>query len=308
MARSTGTFAMTHRAVDAPSRPVPATNPRRWVRRGLRACRRQPIGVFGLFIVVSITVLAVTAPYWAGDPESLSTARLVGPSSENWFGTDLQGRDYFARVLIGTRVSLGLTLAAMVVATSLALAGGVLGAYLGGIVDLVIQRAVDVLLAFPGLVLVLTFAAVFGTGVGAIALALGVLIAPGMTRLVRGSALSVMAEPFVEAAEVSGASPRRIMIVHVLPNIAPTVLIYVTAGMGTVFLAEGALSFLGMGIAPPTPSLGRMLAESRVNWREPWLAAFPGLAITVAVLGFNLLGDALRDIWDPRMRGSGPGA
>ena len=177
-----------------------------------------------------------------------------------------------------------------------------MSAYLGGLFDLLLQRVVDTLLAFPGLILVMFLASIFGASATSLSFALGLLFAPGLARLVRASMLSVLAEPYIESARVVGASPARIMIRHALPNIQAPLLVYATAFLGAAILAEAGLSFLGLGVAPPTPSWGRMLSESRTFLREPWLSIFPGVAITIAVLAINLLGDGLRDVWDPRLR------
>lgn len=260
------------------------------------------LGIVGLICVISMVVIAIVGPWFTRDPIKLSADVLVGPSTAHWFGTDSLGRDYFARVVGGTRLSIGLAFVAITISTTLGVAVGVASAYLGGLPDLLIQRVVDVLLAFPGLILVMFLAAVFGASFMALAVSLGLILAPGLSRVVRGSTLSVSGEPYIEAARVLGASNMRIMVRHILPNILAPVIVFSSAGLGIVILAEGGLSFLGLGIAPPTPSWGKMLSESRTQLREPWLSVFPGLAMTIAVLGFNLIGDALRDMLDPRLR------
>ena len=275
----------------------------RW-RRLARAAGRHPVGVVALILVAIVLFLAAFGGAISEDPNEITLDILQKPSSEHWFGTDGLGRDYFARVISGARVSMSLSLSAMVIGGAAALLIGMVSAYAGGIVDLLGQRLIDMLLAFPGLILLLLMAQVVGRGWEAMAVGLGFLYAVNLTRLVRSSTLATLANPYVESARVVGASPPRILIRHVLPNMGPPALIYMTALIGGAILAEGALSFLGLGIAPPTPSWGRMLADGRTLWREWHLSVFPGVAMTVAVLGFNLLGDTLRDVFDPRLRGS----
>ena len=286
-------------APDWSLRPAPSRT-----RRATRAARRHPVGVFALLLVLAVVFLAAFGMMIVDDPNEISMAILEKPSGEHWFGTDGLGRDYFARVISGARTSIALSLSAMLIGGVAALMIGMVSAYAGGIVDLLGQRIIDILLAFPGLILLLLVVQVVGRGWEAMAVGLGVLYAVSLTRLVRANTLSTLANPYVEAARVLGAWPPRILIRHVLPNMGPPALIYMTALIGGAILAEGALSFLALGIAPPTPSWGRMLADGRTLWREWHLSVFPGVAMTVAVLGFNLLGDTMRDVFDPRMRGS----
>lgn len=268
-----------------------------------RFARTKPLGALGGVLVVLVLTLAVVGPAVTQDPTRISRrAAEQAPSPQHYFGTDTLGRDYFARIVAGARTSMVLSLAAMALGTAIAVAVGMLSAYAAGLVDLLFQRVVDVMLAFPGLILLLFFASIFGPTKWAVAAALGLLFAPGLSRVVRAATLATLAEPYTEAARVIGAPTRRILWRHVFPNIAPPLIIFVTAGLGGVILAEGALSFLGLGVQPPTPSWGRELSAARVYWRLPWLSLFPGLAIALTVLGFNLLGDALRDVWDPRLR------
>ena len=269
-----------------------------------RFMRRKPLGAFGAFLVLLVLFLAIFGELIVADPTRTTTEYQLPPSINHFFGTDTLGRDYFARIVVGARTSVILSLSAMAIGTGLALMMGMVSAYAGGMVDLLGQRLVDMLLAFPGLILLLFLAAIFGPSKLAVAIALGLLFSPGLARVIRATTLATISESYVEAARVLGVTPFRILWRHVLPNIAPPLLIFITAGLGAVILAEGALSFLGLGVAPPTPSWGRQLNEGRSIWRIWWLSVFPGLAITVTVLGFNLLGDALRDAWDPRLRGS----
>lgn len=275
----------------------------RW-RRVAGAARKHPVGVIALILVVIVLFLAAFGGAISDDPNEITLDILQKPSDEHWFGTDGLGRDYFARVISGARASMSLALSAMLIGGAAALMIGMVSAYARGFVDLLGQRLVDMLLAFPGLILLLLMAQVVGRGWEAMAVGLGFLYAVDLTRIVRSNTLATLANPYVESARVVGASPPRILIRHVLPNMGPPALIYMTALIGGAILAEGALSFLGLGIAPPTPSWGRMLADGRTLWREWHLSVFPGVAMTVAVLGFNLLGDTLRDVFDPRLRGS----
>ena len=275
----------------------------RW-RRLAGAVRKHPVGVIALILVAIVLFLAAFGGAISADPNEITLDILQKPSSEHWFGTDGLGRDYFARVISGARASMSLSLSAMLIGGGAALMIGMVSAYARGFVDLLGQRLVDMLLAFPGLILLLLMAQVVGRGWEAMAVGLGFLYAVDLTRIVRSNTLATLANPYVESARVVGASPPRILIRHVLPNMGPPALIYMTALIGGAILAEGALSFLGLGIAPPTPSWGRMLADGRTLWREWHLSVFPGVAMTVAVLGFNLLGDTLRDVFDPRLRGS----
>ena len=273
-------------------------------QRAWTTAKHHPLGLFGLFLVVVIVFMAAFGPMLTADPDRVSPDILAGPTGEHWFGTDRLGRDYFARVVAGARLTMSLALGAMVLGAGIALVVGMVSAYAGGLVDLLGQRVVDMLLAFPGLVLLLLLAQVVGRGWESVALGLGVLYAVGLVRIIRANTLATLAESYVESARVIGATPLRILFRHVLPNMGPPLLIYVSALIGGAILAEGALSFLGLGIAPPEPSWGRMLTEARVLWNEPHLSIFPGVAMTIAVLGFNLVGDSVRDIFDPRLRGA----
>ena len=272
--------------------------------RALRLLRHHPLGAFGLLLVLFVIFFAAFGPLIAGGSEKISPEILVSPNSEHWFGTDRLGRDYLARVIAGARLSMSLAIGAMLIGVGVALVWGMLSAYAKGWFDLFSQRIIDMMLAFPGLVLLLLLSQVIGRGWQSVALGIGIIFAISMVRIVRASTLSTLAETYVEAARVVGASPYRILWRHVLPNMGPPLLIYVTALLGTAILFDGALSFLGLGVPPPEPSWGRMLTESRTLWKYPHLSIFPGVAMTVAVLGFNLVGDSIRDIFDPRLRGA----
>ena len=272
--------------------------------RARRLLRQHPLGAFGLLLVVFVIFLAAFGPIIVPDSETISPDILVGPSGEHWFGTDRLGRDYLARVIAGARLSMSLALGAMAIGVGAALVWGMLSAYAQSTFDLLSQRVIDMMLAFPGLVLLLLLTQVIGRGWQSVALGMGIIFAVNMVRIVRASTLATLAESYVEAARLIGASPYRILWRHVLPNMGPPLLIYVTALLGGAILFEGALSFLGLGVPPPEPSWGRMLTEARTLWKYPHLSIFPGVAMTIAVLGFNLVGDSVRDIFDPRLRGA----
>ena len=277
--------------------------------RFLRFCRRKPLGAIGAVIVVGLLVMAAFADRIAPYPydESVRGARMKPPSVQYWMGTDNIGRDVWSRVVYGARISVTVGFATVALATLLAAVIGVSSAYLGGAYDIVVQRVVDAWMSFPPLVIVLSLLAALGPGLLNLILALSILGAAGASRVIRGAALSTMQNPYVEAARALGAGHARVILRHVLPNVMATIIILATIGLGTVILAESALSFLGFGIPPPYPSWGGMLSGSGRSFmfHAPWMALFPGAAISLAVFGFNMFGDALRDLLDPRLRGGG---
>jgi peptide/nickel transport system permease protein len=272
-----------------------------------RFARRKPLGAIGGVIVLGLLVMAVFAdriaphPYAAG----IAGARMKPPSAQFWMGTDNLSRDIWSRVVYGARISITVGFATVALATLAAAAVGVSSAYLGGAYDIVVQRVVDAWISFPALVVILSLIAALGPGLVNLIVALSILGAAGASRVIRGATLSVMASPYVEAARALGAGHARIVALYVLPNVMATILILATIGLGQVILAEAALSFLGFGIPPPYPSWGSMLSGSGRSFMyyAPWMALFPGAAISLAVFGFQMLGDALRDVLDPRLRG-----
>jgi peptide/nickel transport system permease protein len=270
--------------------------------------RRKPLGAIGGAIVLGLLVMAVFADRIAPHPyaSSIPGARVKPPSVKHWMGTDNLSRDIWSRVVYGARISITVGFATVALATLMATAVGVSSAYLGGPYDILVQRVVDAWISFPGLVVILSLMAALGPGLVNLILALSILGAAGASRVIRGATLSVMASPFVEAARALGAGHLRIVGVYVLPNVMATILILATIGLGQVILAEAALSFLGFGIPPPYPSWGAMLSGSGRSfmYSAPWMALFPGAAISLAVFGFQMLGDALRDVLDPRLRGA----
>jgi peptide/nickel transport system permease protein len=222
-------------------------------------------------------------------------------------GTDNLGRDVFSRVVYGARISVTVGFGAVLISSLLAAAIGITSGYFGGRYDMLVQRVVDAWQSFPYLVVILSIMAVLGPGLLNTILALGFLGAVGASRVIRGATISVVQNTYVEAARAVGAGHLRIMARYILPNVAATIIVLATIGLGAFILAESALSFLGFGVPPPYPSWGGMLSGSGRSffYTAPWMAVWPGAAISLAVFGFNMLGDALRDVLDPRLRGTG---
>ena len=276
-----------------------------------RFARRKPLGAFGGAVVVAMLVMAVfaerIAPY--DYDQMIRGARMKAPSAAHWLGTDNLSRDMWSRVVYGARVSITVGFLTIGLAVLLATAIGVSSGYFGGAYDLVVQRVVDAWLSFPYLVIILSLMAVLGPGLLNVVLSLAVLIAATNSRVIRGVTISVAQSTYVEAARALGCGHARIILRHILPNVTATIIILATIGLGAAILAESALSFLGFGVPPPYPSWGAMLSGSGRTYmfRAPWMAVWPGVAISLVVFGFNMLGDALRDVLDPRLRG-GAGA
>jgi peptide/nickel transport system permease protein len=266
----------------------------------------HPLGLFGAAIMVVFVFCAVFADFiTAYSPTTTDSAmRLLHPGIGHTLGTDQMGRDIFSRIIYGARISLavglGSTLLGSVFGVSLGLASG----FLGGWVDLVIQRIVDVLQAVPLLVLALVMAAALGPALDNTIVAIAIPLIPYTARVIRSNTLALREQPFVEAARAVGMSEFRIAVRHVLPNTVAPLIVIATAQLGAAILTEASLSFLGLGVPEPHPSWGRMLSESAAEYvrTAPWLVIFPGVAISLAVFGTNLFGDALRDILDPRLR------
>ena len=256
----------------------------------------------GAAIVLLAVLAAVLGPWLVPfDPAAQELAlRLEGPTGLHWFGLDELGRDIFARVLSGARISLLVGIVVVGVSSSIGILLGSLAGYLGGRIDEVISRVIDILLAFPGLLLAIALVAVLGPSLTNVVLALSLIGWVGYARLVRGQVLRARELDFVQAARALGATTSRILARHVIPTTLPAVSVQVTLGMGGAILAEATLSFLGLGVQPPTPSWGTMLNYGRGHMLDaPHLTIFPGLAIAILVLGFNFLGDGLRDALDP---------
>lgn len=298
----------------------------RWWRGLLRFIRTKPLGAFGGFVVLLMLAMAVAPSLFATHDPNPSPPpileRLQGPSAEHWFGTDQLGRDLYSRIIYGARTSIVIGFMVIFVSATLAALVGTVSGYFGGWFDMIAQRVVDIGIALPGLIfiiLVVTTLTQFppqfvsdalglapsGEVVARIAISLGILISLGSSRVIRGAAISIKQNVYVEAARVVGAGDARIIARHIFPNVFAIVLVGASIQIGGAILTESALAFLGYGVQPPTPSWGRMLNEARESLvQNPHLAIFPGAAIFFAVFSFNMFGDALRDVLDPRLRGS----
>ena len=257
-------------------------------------------GVVGVFVLLAI-LAPVLVPY---DPtQGVLQDRLLSPSAAHWFGTDELGRDLFSRILYGARISLQIQIVAVVLALIVGVVLGSVGGYLGGHVDNLIMRCMDVLLAFPSIFLALAIIAALGPGLFNLMLAAGISSIPAFARIVRASILSLKEREFVEAALALGSGANRVMFRHLLPNCLAPLIVQSTLRMATVLLTASGLSFLGLGVQPPTPEWGAMLSNARSYLIvAPHVATIPGLAIMFVVVGFNLFGDGLRDTLDPRLR------
>jgi peptide/nickel transport system permease protein len=272
-------------------------------RAGRFAKWKNPIGIAGAIIVGLNVFIALFGRYiWTVDPDELVSTRLQDPSWAHPLGTDELGRDTLARILHGSQVSLQVGLISVSIALVLGVTIGLTAGFFGGLVDALLMRVVDLMFALPGLVLAIVIAGLLGPNRRNAMIAIGIIITPAFARVVRGAVLEVMGFPFVESARALGSSHARIMARHVIPNIAAPVIVLVTVYLSTAILSEAALSFLGLGTQPPEASWGGMLSSARAYLEiSPWLSIFPGLAIMIVVLGFNFLGDGLRDILDPRL-------
>ena len=266
--------------------------------------RRNPLSLVGGLVGLAVIVIAVAAP-WVAPKEPLKTNFLrmsKPPDAQAWFGTDQVGRDTLSRVIYGARTSLFVAFSAVLLGTTVGSLWGVACGYLGGRFDLVSQRIMEVLQAFPDLILAMAISMAIGTGLPAVIVAIAITRIPFGGRVIRSVALSVREMPYVEAGRAAGASALRIMTLHVLPQCLAPYLVLATTHLGVAIVIEAALGFLGVGVPPPTPTWGNMLADAITalvpHW---WLVLYPGLAITVTVLAFNLLGDGIRDTLDPRL-------
>jgi len=315
-----------------PERPLVA----RWGTGLLSFIRRKPLGAFGGLVLILVIAVGVFSPWLAADPSTSHLSdQLTSPNSTYWFGTDNNGRDLYSRIVFGCQITAMVGLGTVILVTILSLIVGLSSGYFGGRFDFFFQRLVDVWLSFPAIFLILTLVAVLGTssssgffGLGRgpevgpnpvdgewfwytfprttiVIVALGVVLAGGASRVVRAATIATVANPYVEAGVVLGASHWRIISRHIMPNIMPTMIVLATLQLGTAILAEATISFLGIGITN-FPTWGQMLAGQTRQLAENhmYLALFPGFAIMLAVFGINMLGDALRDVLDPRLRGS----
>jgi peptide/nickel transport system permease protein len=274
-------------------------------RRALRRLLRRKGAVVGLVIIAVFVLMALFAPWVVPyDPTAQSwTLVRKAPTAAHWFGTDEVGRDVLARVIYGARASLLAGVISVGIALAIGVPLGLMAGYLGGPVDMLLSRITDAMLACPFLILAIALAAFLGPSLGNAMIAIGITTTPIFVRLTRGQVLTVKVEDYVEAARAIGNPRWRIAVVHILPNILPPLLVQATLSIAAAIIAEASLSFLGLGQQPPTPSWGSMLnAAQRFLTNAPWIAIWPGLAIFLTVLSFNLVGDGLRDALDPRSR------
>ncbi len=273
----------------------------------LQLIKTKPLGAFGGLLVLGMALAAVFAPCIAPyDPNVMHGEKIVAPPSREFpLGTDALARDMLSRIVYGARVSLTVGLGAVGLSTLLSTLIGVLSGYFGGTFDTIIQRIVDAIMSFPWLVIMLTVMAILGPGQLNVILALALAGFAGASRVVRSAVLAIKESDYVIAARSIGCKDGTIILRHILPNVTAPIIVLATLGLGNTILAEASLSFLGFGVPPPAPSWGRMLSGDGMNYmlKGPWLAIFPGLAISAGVFGFNMLGDALRDLLDPKLTG-----
>jgi ABC-type dipeptide/oligopeptide/nickel transport system permease subunit len=275
------------------------------IQLALRQFRRSRTGLLGLGIILAFLLIGLLAPSLAPrNPYEVDFERsLERPSREHPFGRDELGRDMLSRVIYGARISMIIGVIAVVIGVSVGVPLGALSGYYGGLPDLLTQRVVDVMLAFPGILLAIVIVAVLGVGLPQAMIAIGIVSIPVYARLVRGQTLSLRTQEFVEAARAMGAGVGRIILRHILPNTLGVVIVQSTLQIASAILTAAALGFLGLGAQPPTAEWGAMLSSARQYLRlAPHAVTFPGVAIMITVLGFNLVGDAIRDALDPRMR------
>ena len=277
-------------------------------RKGIfvRTFRRNKISVVGLLMALCLVIIAVIAP-WISPYDPISQDISVQHAPPGWahlFGADSYGRDQLSRVLWGSRVSLVVGLLSVLFAMAAGIPLGMIGGYKGGWVDNLVLRFIDIFMSFPIVILGLLVLAVMGPGLMKIVIAIGVALTPRIARLARGSTLSVKGKEYIEAARAVGQNDGKIMMIHILPNIFGEILVMGTLWVATAIIVEASLSFIGLGVRPPTPSWGAMIRDGLDQLTNaPWLSLFPGLAIFVSVFSFNLIADGLRDISDPKLRG-----
>lgn len=277
-----------------------------WADLFIRLVREKPLGLVGGVIVLVLLIVGVFADVFApyGYNEILVAPKLSLPSSEHILGADHLGRDMLSRIIYGARISVIVGLSVSSIAVVLSTSIGMLCGYIGGKLDLVAQRFVDAWICIPPLFLILTIISVFGPGMPQVIIVLGVLYGIGQSRIMRGAVIGIRANPYLEAAKVIGCDTTRTSLRHVLPNVSAPMIVLFTITMGASILAEATISFLGLGIPPPTPTWGGMLSQARKYMTlYPHLVLWPGLFLSVTVYGINMLGDALRDLLDPRLRG-----
>ena len=287
-------------ALDAPAEKPPLRT------RLLRLMRKQPLGTAGALVVVIMILAATFAPWLAPYDPTANNFEFMheAPGAAFWLGTDQFGRDLLSRIIYGARTALVVGFVSAFIGGSIGLVLGVASAYFGGRFDLIFQRVMDVFMAFPLIIMALAVVSIFGTGVQNVIIAITIPFIPRCARVVRSSALAIREIPYIDAARACGYSHTRIILRHMVPNVMAPYLIMITAFVGQAILLEASLSYLGLGVQEPTPAWGLMLQGGAEEYAEsaPWIAIFPGLAITLAVFGFNLFGDAVRDALDPKLR------
>jgi len=284
---------------------VGATRPS-WKHRIGWYVRRQPLGVLSASLLLAMVVVALLAPALAPhDPVKVdASVRLHRPDAAFLLGTDDFGRDVLSRIIFGARLSLGVGFTSVALSAMLGTLFGLVSAYWVGPIDTFLQRLIDILMAFPSLLLALILIAVSGASTTNVILAIGITQAPAMARVIRSATLVVRSQQYIEAARSTGAGHLRLIMRHIFPNVTAVIIVYASINIGYAILTEASLSFLGLGVPPPAPSWGGMLSASNESYllQAPWLAIAPGVAISLAVLALNMLGDSCRDILDPRMR------
>jgi peptide/nickel transport system permease protein len=276
------------------------------LKRFLRVFFGRRIVIFGVFVIMAFIIMAIFAPLISpySPIKQDFTHRLLKPNSEHWLGTDYLGRDVLSRVIYGTRISLTIGFLAVGIAATIGMALGLAAGYFGRVTNAVIMRFVDAIMVFPGILLALIIASLLGGGLKNVIIALGIGLMPGFARLMHGQVLSVKENDYIMSCRSMGASNLRIMLRHMVPNCFPTLIVAITMLLGLTVLSEAGLSFLGVGIAPPTASWGSMVNDGyRYLSANPVLSFAPGLSIMLLVFAFNMVGDGLRDALDPRLRG-----
>ncbi|CEA03288.1 peptide ABC transporter permease [Lysinibacillus sp. BF-4] len=291
-------------AVVTPKKQVKERKTGPW-RDGWRSFKKNKIALIGASIVLFFVTLAIFGPIVApqGINEQMLTNKLQAPSAEHWFGTDDLGRDVYSRVILGARISLLVGFLSVVASAIIGSLLGIIAGYYGRWVDTVISRLFDILLAFPSILLAIAIVAVLGPSLQNALIAIAIINVPNFGRLIRSRVLSIKEEEYITAAKAIGMSDMRILFSHILPNSMTPVIVQGTLAIATAIIEAAALGFLGLGAQPPQPEWGKMLADARSYFiTAPWTMIFPGLSIMLVVLGFNLMGDGLRDAFDPKMK------
>ncbi|MFQ5684449.1 MAG: ABC transporter permease [Candidatus Binatia bacterium] len=301
---------LTHLDADATPLSHRVNTLSRWLQAIFRFARQKPLGAWGAAVVVLMILVGVTADFLAPyDPlETRYNLMMQAPNMTFWLGTDAYGRDILSRLIYGSRTALLVGFSASLFGATVGAVIGVVSGYFGGRIDLTVQRIMDILLSFPLIVMALAVVAALGDlpipRTVAVIIAIAVPMTPRCARVVRSSALTIRQMPYLDAARVLGFGHMRIIFRHMLPNVVASYLIMLTAFLGQAILLEASLSFLGLGVSEPTPAWGLMLRGAAIEFAEeaPWMGIFPGLAISLGVFGFNLFGDSLRDVLDPKLR------